>query len=773
MIILYIQDELSFDDYHEKADRIYRISTHSKIGDNERHWSLVPSSVAPALLSHLPAIEMQARIATLSKANQVVKYGDQLYDESIGKGAYGRVFFADSTFLDVFSFELSGAHGTDALNKPNTVVITRSVANKIFKDRDPIGERLEFSNLGDYEVTAVIEKVPSNSHLQFDYLLSTDFTGSNSPGRFFWVRSYIVMSPGTDVKEVESQLDTIGRAAQPSLTENGIHMDYFLQSVKDIHLTSGLEYEVYPTSDIRYVYIFLAISSFILIIATINFINLSTAQIGKRSKEVGIRKVMGAANRQMLLQFFVQSVLVSVIALAIALILIVLTIDFFNQFTDKQLTLVTLLSPTAVVTIVGVVVLIGMVAGFYPAIIMNRFSPILAIKENLSPGSSSQLLKKLLVIFQFCISVILIVSTYTIVQQLYFLRSKGLGFDPKQIVTLPIDGNLSYDRLNTLKNEMQQISGVNQVTLSTGAPGLNMNVMVMLPEGFDQSNTQRVDGVYADFDFLKAYSIDLLAGRDYDTSLASDSLNFIINKSAVEKFGWTVDEAVGKEIHYLGNGPITGKSGYVIGVMDDFHYQTLHNVIGPLMLGIHSSNFNVIPFSHMSIKVNSTDVHEIVKGIESIWQTLNAETPFSYAFLNETFYAKYDREERLSQIISAFAVLAVAIACLGLLGLASFIVQQKTKEIGIRKVLGATVANIWSKLSGSLIVLIIIGNIIAWPVAYYFLDQWLEGFAYRIDIRVWIFLLAGLSSVFVALITIGFKTIKASMANPIDSIRYE
>ncbi len=772
LIALYIVDELSYDKFHEKGDRIFRISGHSTIGGNERSWSLIPSAVAPAVAEQLPGVETFARITTLSKPNRTIKYGDKLFDCE-GPGPYGTVFMADSTIFEVFTYDLTGTSAANALNAPNSVVITRRVADKIFKAEEPLGKTIEFTNLGHYQVTGIIEDFPTNSHLQFDYLISKDYTDQNSPSRGFWVRSYVVFSPHIDPQEVETKLDSIGRAADPSLAANGVNMDYFLQKVSDIHLEGGLEYELYPTSDIHYVYIFLSIAIFVLIIASINFVNLSTAQLGKRAKEVGIRKVMGAGNREMLLQFFIQSFIISTIAFLSAIGLFTISVNSFNKFTGKELSLITFFDPVTILVSIGVVTTIAMFAGIYPAVIMNRLRPIATIKENFNPKSSSQLMKKMLVVFQFSISVILIVATYTIVHQLYYMRNKGLGFDSEKVLTIAVDGNESSQQLKSLRHELLQVSGIDRATISTGVPGQNVSVMVMIPEGFDQSNSQRMDGIYSDMNFLKCYGIELLAGRDFDPQLQSDSLNFVINRSAAEKFGWTVEEAIGKQIRYLQNGPSRGESGYVIGVMEDFHYQALHTPIGPLLLGVHSTNFNAIPFSHISVNINLADLSNTMLIIESIWKNMYHDRPLDYAFVDTTFDMKYEKEERLSKIITSFSILAITLASLGLLGLASFIVQQKTKEIGIRKVLGASILNIWSKLSNSFVVLILFGNLISWPFAYYFLERWLEGFAYRIDSSVWVYILAGLSSVLIALGTIGYKTIKASLANPIDAIRYE
>lgn len=772
LILLYINDELSYDQFHTASDRIFRISSHSKIGDNERHWSLIPSTVAPEVISTLPGIENQARITTLGKANQVISYKDQVFDESLGTAPYGRVYRVDSTLLDIFTYSMTGLQGSKALAKPNSLVITRQAADRIFKKARPLGKVLDFANLGSYEVTAIIETVPPNSHFQFDYLLSYDFEPANSRSGFFWVRSYLLLDPSADRSAIKERLGEIGRAAEPTLIENGVHMDYFLQNVREIHLSPGLEYELYPTGDRTYIYIFLAVCAFIMAIATINFINLSSAQLSTRSREVGMRKVMGAQRAQMLILFVVHSFTVCLAAFLLALLLIFLSIDYFNAFSDKQLSLEVMLHP---LWLIGIIVTLGLISGItalFPSLSISKMSAILAIKDQINPGSRTQWFRKLLVIFQFSISVTLILCTLIIIRQLNFMRSKNPGFATEQVVNILVDGNSSDPKLNTLKQAFRQFSKVESASLATGAPGAQTHVSVMRPEGFDENNTQRLDMIYADFDLIRTFDIQLLSGRDFDEQRPSDSLNFIINRTAAEQFGWSPEEAIGKQMNYL-PGRITGKSGKIIGVMDDFHYQSLHHPIRPLFIGIRSTNFNVLGFQYLSLKINLTDLESTLELLRTTWKELIPEKPFNYSFLDATIHNKYDQEERLGQIITTFALLAIGIACLGLLGLASFVVRQKTKEIGIRKVLGASLMQIWSKISISFVLLVAIGNVVAWPLGYYLMEIWLDDFAYQTDVPFWIFLFAGMCSFAITLLTIGWRTLKAALANPIDAIRYE
>ncbi len=772
LILLYVQEELNYDEFHASSDEIYRISSHSKIGDNERHWSLVPSTVAPAVVSAIPGIRSQARITTLSKANQVVKYKDQLYDESLGKAPYGRVYQVDSTLLDLFTYEMKGLQGSKALARPKSVVLSRNAANKIFKHESPLGKTLEFVNLGTYEVTAIIEEVPSNSHFQFDYLLSFEFNPSNSRGGFYWVRSYIQLDPSTDPTKIQARLGEVGRAAQVSLKENGVHMEYFLQSIQDIHLYAGLEYELYATTDKNYIYIFLAVCVFIMVIAAINFINLSSAQLSARTRELGLRKVMGARKKQIIGMFVMQALLVCLAAFLFAIGLSLFSIDLFNAFSLRQLTLTTMLEPVWIFGSLGAILLISLVTGLYPALMVNKVGSVAAIKSQKSGDSGTHWFRKLLVVLQFTISVTLIVSTFIIVRQLHFMHNESLGFDSEQVLNIQVDGNLSDLELNRLKQTIQQYATVNSASLATGAPGVQTHVSVMRPEGFGENNTQRLDMIYADFDFIETFNIRLLSGRDFEGDRSSDSLNFIINKSAAEQFGWSNDEAIGKQMNYL-QGPVTGRSGKVIAVMDDFHYQSLHHPIGPLLIGIRSTNFNVLGFQLLSVKTDPRHIESTLDQLRTNWRELSPLKPFNFSFLDQAIRGKYEQEERVATIITIFALLAIGIACLGLLGLTSFLVRQKTREIGIRKVLGASLIQVWSNLSITFLVLVTVGNIIAWPLGFYIMKNWLDDFAYRVDVPVWIFLLAGVCSCFMMLLTTGWHTIKAALANPIEAIRYE
>ncbi|MEQ9425509.1 MAG: FtsX-like permease family protein [Cyclobacteriaceae bacterium] len=774
LISLYIIDELSYDKFQEDFELIYRLNSHSEIGGNERTWALAPSKAAPALKEHLPEVENFTRITTLSKSNQLITYDEKIFDGSVDGGPYGRVFWADSNFFDIFSFKPVKGDLNNAINRPNAVVITQRTAEKIFPDDQAIGKVLEFSNLGNFEVTAVLEDIPANSHLQFDYLLSNDFAPMPPPQGLFWTRIYFKVHPKTDVSIISSKIDSVARQAEISMLQNGVKMSYWPAPITDIHLTSGLEYELYPTNDIRYIYIFSAISLFILIIASINFINLSTAQLAKRAKEVGIRKVMGAGRRQMVAQFFIQSISVVFISALLAFAISYLAIGGFNSFTEKSLALTTIINFESGLIILALLILIGLVAGLYPALVMSAFSPIAALKENFKPHSVSQWLRKILVAFQFGVSVVLITSTFIIVDQLYFLKNLELGFDKDQILIMTVDRNEPYSNLDVLRNRMLMLSGVAEASLASGAPGRSSNVMVMTPEGFDNKDAQRMDGIYADYDFTKTFGLKLLAGRDFDPSRPSDSLNYLINKSAVKKFGWKLDEAPNRELAYpqtVGRAP--SQPGKIIGVVDDFHYQSLHNEIGPLVIGIHASNFPLLGLNFLNLRIRGGELKSTLSEVEGIWEDMYPAKPLTYDFVDSYFNRQYETEERLSQTISAFAILGILIACLGLFGLALYVTQQKTKEIGIRKVLGATVLHIVGKLSGNFVKLVVLANLIAWPIVWYFMSDWLNGFAYHVEISPWVFVAAGIGSLLIALFTIGFHTTKAAVANPVKSLRYE
>ncbi len=774
LISLYILDELSFDKFHHNADRIYRINSHSSIGGNERQWALSPSSLAPALLETLPQVESIARIGTIGKSSQFVKYNEVVYDESSGYGPYGKAFFIDSTFFEVFTYKPLAGSLEIASKKPQSAIITRRIAEKIFGERQVIGESLEFANLGKYEITAVIGDPPGNAHFQFDYLLTNEFD-TESPRNFFWARSYVLMHNGAGLDGIVKKIDSIGLATEPGLEKNGIYMSYELQPVTDIHLNAGYEYELYPANDIRYVYILSIVSVFILLIATINFINLSTAQLTRRSREFGIRNVIGAGRGQIMLQFFIQSLSTTMIAAIIGILISIFALDVFNQFTGKQLSLSSIATWQGLSVVALMLGAISFVTGLYPLAITNSATPISMLKEELKPGSTTDFLRKVMVVFQFGISVTLMAATFIIIQQLHFLQNEDLGFNTDQILLLSVDGKVPVNRLNAIKHGVQQVSSVQWATLHSGGPGKHTNVMVMVPEGFDDKTTHRIDGIYADFDFVKTYGFKLIAGRDFNPALPTDSLNFILNRSAVRKFGWEVEEAVGRKINYPSGGPARGpaKGGTVIGVTEDFHYASLHNEIGPFMIGIHSSNFRGLGFSFLSVKTHSSNIKETLTRIGSVWDDLEPNRPINYSFLDQSYANQYRSEEKLSQTISIFAGLAIFIACLGLLGLVLFVTQEKTKEIGIRKVLGASLPQIIVLLTTGFFKLILIGNIIAWPVTYIFLKDWLEGFAYHVDINLLVFVFAGISTVIIAALTIGYQTLVAALSNPVNSLRYE
>ena len=770
LIALYVIDEMSYDDFHEQADRIYRVSVHSKIGGNERDWALCPSTVPGALKEELPEVEGFTRIAVTNRSQRIVTYEDQIFDESDG-GPAGKLYHVDSNFFKVFTFEFVEGSMGNALNRPNTLVISAQVAQKIFKGDRAVGRTIEVSSLGDYEITGVLKAVPSNSHLKFDYLLANDFRDQTVNGGFRLVAGYIRLSGPADGELLEPRINEIANKRETSFLRNGIDFTYFIQPVRDIHLTSGIEYELSPTTNILYIYIFSSIAVFILLIASVNYVNLSTAQISKRAKEVGVRKVMGAGKQDLIGQFFVQSFMTVVLSFGVAILVVLVVISPFSDYFDKDLSLLTLLTPERMFAGLLVVITVALFSAFYPALVMSRMSPMLAIKEDIKPNSSSQVLRKLLTIFQFSISVVLISATVITMQQLYFLTDRDLGFEDEKIFMVSVDRNASFEKLSLLKNRIEGVGGVVNATLTSGGPIRSVSPVIMIPEGYNEQSSQRFDGYTADFDFISTYGLDLIAGRDFDPKRPSDSLNFIVNRTAIENLGWNLSEAIGKGIDYLPAADSPG--GKIIGVVEDFHYRSLHNPIGPVLLSVYSRTNTGLGLNYLSIRIDGSLFKSVTESVKDTWYELFPGRPHKFAFVKQSFEQKYSDDKRTAQLTSIFAILAILIASLGLFGLALFIAEQRRKEIGIRKILGASVPHIIARLSKDFFVLVLIGNLIAFPVTYIFLSRWLEDFAYHIDINAVVFLLAGLSTITIAFATVGYQTGKAALSNPINALKDE
>ncbi|MFC1543104.1 ABC transporter permease [Candidatus Neomarinimicrobiota bacterium] len=777
LILLYIMHELSYDRFHEKADRIYRIAGDIKVGTAEEMIATSPAPAAAGFKDEFPEVEDAIRF--FSPGEQVTRYQDKLFDET-------GLLYADDNFFDVFDFELlQGDHAT-ALLEPNSVVLTEETALKYFSAEPAIGEILTIGNDNTaYKVTGIVQNPPDNSHFDFNMLLS--MASSKGSEGVHWgnfnLYTYIVLREGASPEALEAKIPALyQRHMAPllqeeigisweSFQEQGNRISMFLQPLTSIHLHSNMGSELQSGGNPVNLYIFSVIALFILLIACINFMNLSTARSANRAKEVGIRKTLGSARGNLVTQFLTESILLSFLAMILAISAVQLFIPRFNNVAGIKLAFSLFDHWWMVAVLVILTILVGMIAGSYPAFYLASFRPVDVLKGEIQSGRKGGRFRSGLVVFQFVISIGLIISTMLVYQQLQFVSNKDLGFDKEDVVIIPNMGRLG-NQIDAFKQELRNQSQVINVSRTSGIPGKSYSGTLYKaapPEETDQgiSITEEdlaFENYHADYDYIETMRMGLISGRNFSPELASDSAAFIINEAVARRFGW--EDPIGNDIYITG---WEGQPRYrVIGVVKDYHFKSLHSEISPVVMSLSTTSGNFL-----IVRIQPADIRNTLTMIEEIWAEFAPNIPFDYSFLDEDFDALFRAEQSFGKIVSYFTGLTIIIACLGLFGLAAFTAERRTKEIGIRKVVGATVAQIVGMLSKEYLVLVLIANIIAWPMAWYVMNRWLQNFAYRIDLSWWIFILAGLLALVIALLTVSWQAIRAATANPVEALRYE
>lgn len=767
LIGLYIQDEFKVDRFHSKSDRIYRLLRETRLENGSKDMGYGTSGNAgPALKSDYPEIETVVRY--MSWDGIWTKYEDKKFNQ--------RFCLTDPDFLNVFDFELLSGNRETALSQPLAVLITQSTAQRFFGNDDPLGKTLSVDDRymgGDYTITGVLKDIPTHSTLQFDILCATVNTSWTRDVFERWIpnsvwrpaNNYILLREGANIASLEQQMPAfMSRYMGEEILENNA---YYLQPFERIYLYSKTDYNIPYTNDITQIYSFATIGLFILIIACINFMNLATARSARRAREVGLRKVVGAYRSQLIRQFLGESFLLSILAAGLALMAVYFALPFLNDFVQKQITLSDTTLYFTLISLFALTLLVGLLAGIYPALFLSNFNPASVLKGTLAAGVRSGRLREVLVVFQFAISAFLIASTYTVYQQLEYVRTKNLGFDKEHIVFTSLfstDRRLN-DRYLNIKNEFLQHPNILKASAShSSVGGYGGQLGRVYPEGKNNEEWQmRVLGV--DEAYLDTYGIELIAGRNFSLDIATDSTQaFLLNETAVKRLGWT--DPLGKKFEW--NTGIHGPGGQVIGIVKDFHNRSLHEEIQPVAITMWQPKFNVL-----SLKISGQNITETIEYIGQIWKRHIPEKPFEYSFLDENLDSLYRSEQRMGTLTNVFSFLAIIVACLGLFGLASFTAEVRTKEIGIRKTLGATVPNIVHLLSREFILLVLIADLIAFPLAYWAMQEWLNSFVYRIDISILIFLISGLLTLIIALLTVSSQAIKAAFTNPIDALRYE
>ena len=783
VIALFVINELSYDKYHEKHSRIYRVNGEIKFGSN--HWKLAvaPAPLAETLLQEYPEIESSVRFRTRGSCLvKKINTADNIKENN--------VIWADSTFFKIFTVPVIEGNANSALKEPNSLAISKRISDKFFPNGNALGETLILDNNSPMKVTAVFETMPDNGHFAFDIIVSlsgldeaksTNFLSNN-------FNTYILLKEGTDAKALEAKLPGLvvkymgPQAAQflggeftiEKFKASGNKLEYTLMPLLDIHLHSDLTAEVRANGNITYVYLFSAIALFILVIACINFMNLSTARSSNRAKEVGVRKVMGSLRSHLIRQFLMESILLSAFSFLLAIGLAYIFLPIFNNLVQKELVFpFTDLNFYAIVFLATL--FIGMLAGLYPSFFLSAFKPVNVLKGQVSLGMKSGLIRSALVVFQFVISIFLIIGTITVNRQLNYIQNKKIGFEKDQVIIVQ-DAYALQDNIKSFKDQVLQNNFIQSGTISGFLPVNSWRSdNTYWPEG-SQATEENMVGLQSwnvDSDYIKTFGMKIKEGRFFSADFPSDSSAVVLNESALSHFGF-VENPIGRKISTFNGNNTDGtpdtksiRSFTVIGVVENFHFESLKQNISPLGFYLQSSNGSV------SFRFQAKNTKDVIEAIEKSWKALAPGQPFQYSFLDDDFSHMYSNEQRLGKTFGVFAALAIVIACLGLFALTAFTAEQRTKEIGIRKVLGASVNSIITLLSKEFGKLIIIAFVIATPIAWFAVNWWLKAYSYKVEIGVFVYLFAGLISFVIAWITMGYQSIRAASSNPVKSLRSE
>ena len=768
LIFMFVRDEMSYDNYHEKGERIYRVTHGQKAKDGTTpypFWVWGNAPVGPALKNDFP--EIQKVVQFSGRSDILLTYGDKIYQED-------GVFFMDSTVFDVFSWKLLKGNPKTALAAPYSIVLTQSTARKYFGDEDPLGKTLKGSesagrsDAGDYTVTGVMEDVPLNSHFRFNALLSMSTFKRSVPEVFEeWgyvdFYTYFLVNNRFDEASFKQKIPAF---ISRHMKEPDASYTIAIEPLKDAYLRTTAERQPGETGSLSNIYVFSIIGIFILVVAMINFMNLATARSLERGKEVGIRKSIGADRGSLISQFLGESFIIVFLSTLVALMIVLLALPYMVDFTGKELNLQSFLTWKSIALFVLLMLAIGFLSGAYPAVVLSGFNPVMILKGVSRTDSGSANLRKALVVFQFSLSIALIAGTIIVYYQMSHLLDRDLGFDREQMLVLDYnyDGAVNA-KSEVLRTELEKNPSILSVAFSRSVPGSyypHAGTEIETPDGELKMMGQPIFQV--GMDFVTHFGLDLLAGRTYSREYPSDSSQaLIVNEAAAKQYGYSNPaDIVGKKFRQW------GREGTVIGVVRNFNYTSLHRNIEPLTLPFVAYNSR-----YLSIKIKPENISETIQRVGEVWKSVVPHRPFLYSFLDDDFNRQYKADFIFRRLFTTFSCLAIFIACLGLLGLATYTAQQRTKEIGIRKVLGADVSHIVTLLSKDFIKLVLIAIVIATPISWYTMNEWLEGFAYRMEIQPWVFILAGCMALLIAVFTISFQSVKSAFMNPVTSLKSE
>ncbi|KPL12656.1 MAG: hypothetical protein AMS26_16745 [Bacteroides sp. SM23_62] len=761
LIILYVHDELTYESQHQNAENVYRVITLGQIGDNEINTANSSLPLGKVLKDEFPFVKQFVRVK--GGWSMSINHEKDAYNEN-------RFYFVDSSIFEVFTIPFVRGNPGTALNRPNTVVITESIASKYFGKDDPLGKRIIGENDMEFEITGIVKDVPVNTHFKYDFLASYTSRGDHNNPNFFNIdcMTYILTEDGYDPADFPEQFETIvekylapqleqfmGQSYREIMSGEN-RWDHVLQPIRDIHLRSHLEDEHEANSDIKYVYIFSIIAIFILLIACINFMNLSTARAATRAKEVGIRKVAGASKGQLVGQFLGESMLLAFFAHILAMIIMETSLPAFNQFTGKEMAF-GYGDFRYYLGILGIILFVGLIAGSYPAFVLSSFKPITVLKAKLNSGNGRSYFRSILVVFQFSISIIIILGTLIVNRQLQFLSNKDLGFSTDQVLVLERAYGIVPNH-ETFKQELLKHESIESVTITSAAPGHIYSSSAFHATGNTAGESQLLAVGTADEDYLATFDIEILEGRFFSKDF-NDSNSVVLNQTAAVALG--LEDPVGKSL-YRTTFPTPLR---IIGLVKDFHFESLHREIRPLLL--FQGHFNTI-----AIKMNTSDIDKTLNMVKKTWSSFTDKS-IEYHFMDERFQEMYESEIKTGIIFGIFSGLAIIIALLGLIGLVSYSTEQRTKEVGIRKSMGATSSQIVRLFSRETLVLLLIANVIAWPLSYLSMDRWLQDFAYRTSINYGYFVMVLVLTLLISFLTMAYQTIRSARRNPVLSLRYE
>ncbi len=758
-LIFYIRDELSYDRYNDKADRIFRIGAYIKEADKPMmNWTSTQFPLGPALKKEYPEVEEAVRFVDDGK--QLYKKGDlSLYEE--------KVFFADSNVFKVFTYPFIQGDPRTALVAPKSIVLTETVAQKFFgKDPSVVGKSIQDSKGDVFNITGVINDIPYHSHFRFNILVSAstlDKNFSNGWGNFGFF-TYVLLRPHTDAAAFEKKLlPMYDKHMAQIFAKFNVKIRYAVQSVPDIHLHSDFQGEPEDLGSMSYIYIFAAVAFFMLAIACINYMNLTTARSARRAKEIGIRKVTGSTQPQIMAQFLIESTATALLALLLSMGLVALLLPTFNSLSGKSISFHALMEPGIFLILLAIVLFVGLLGGSYPALYLSKFDPIHILKGNLSKGSSNVTLRQVLVVTQFSIAMIMLICTIIVYRQLSYLRNVDLGFDQARVATITVNSNRDVrSQVLAFRNEMGKDPHILSISTSDAVPGQDVSFNLFSVQTQKGYQDQGINCYSVDEDYFKTLGIQVKNGRGF--SGPEDTLHsIIVNENMVKFFGW--DNPIGKRVKFPGD--TSGRFLEVVGVVKDFNQKSLYNPIAPLLMFYGANRTNI------QLKVDGAAIPQAIASMQKTWRSTFPDLPFEYVFLDQSFNSQYAADQRRGQLFTAFSVLTVLITCLGLLGLIAFTTQQRQKEISMRKIMGAGIGQIVTLITRNFVALVGISCVIAFPVAWIFMDKWLKIFPYKLGLSPTPFVLAALAVLCITLLTVIFHTMRAALANPSKSLRAE